>query len=213
MSIGRRGSEGSGGLAFITSPSAMPTRSAPSSRALAFTSAADILCRKISSILAFLQPALLRRCGACFLPLFELLHLPRHDPPVTIGTDPADVPSVETGDRFTALARCLTRLGERHLLGRLFRDRLLRVGEMGMIIIAHGTYGETARAIAERADDTQQPLPKAEVIARARHRHEGFGPLTTGLRIDHAFYKFQDGGEAKFLGVLRARTLVDAEMQ
>src|ERR1700724_1905672 len=134
MSIGRRGSEGSGGLAFITSPSAMPTRSAPSSLALAFTSAAEIFWRKISTISAFWQHDLLRRCGARLLARFELLHLPRHDPPVALGTDPADVPSVETGDRFTALARCLTRLGERHLLGRLFRDRLLRVGEMRMII-------------------------------------------------------------------------------
>src|SRR5262249_53474175 len=123
MSIGRRGSEGLGGLAFITSPSAMPTRSAPSSRALAFTWSAEIFWQKISTILV--RDDVLRRYGARLLARFELLHLPRHDPPIALGTDPADVPGVETGDRFAALARGLTRLGERHLLGRLFRDRLL----------------------------------------------------------------------------------------
>src|SRR4029077_2280140 len=155
MSIGRRGSDRSGGLAFITSPSAMPTRSAPSSRPLAFTSAAEIFWRKISTISIFLQRGLFRRRGARLLACFELLHLPRHDPLVALGTDPADVPSVETGDRLTALARRLTRLRARHLLVRLLRDRFLRIGEIRMIIIAHGTYGETARAIAERANDTQ----------------------------------------------------------
>src|ERR1700722_18399592 len=104
MSIGRRGSAGSGGLSFMTSPSAMPTRSAPSSLAFALTSADVTLRRKISTISRLRLVALPGSRRALRLALFEILHLARHDAFVTVGPDPADIPIVEAGYRVAALS-------------------------------------------------------------------------------------------------------------
>src|SRR2546421_2193292 len=67
-------------------PSAMPTRSAPSSRALALISAAVSGLRYISTL--FLLLAL------------ELLQLLRHHPLVALGPDPARVPFRQAGARL-----------------------------------------------------------------------------------------------------------------
>src|SRR5438477_12835195 len=74
-------------------PSAMPTRSAPSSRALALISAAVSGFRYISTQFLLLS--------------FELLQLLRHHPLVALGSHPARVPLRQAGARLAFLARLL----------------------------------------------------------------------------------------------------------
>src|SRR5438046_6675787 len=74
-------------------PSAMPTRSAPSSRALALISAAVSGFRNISTQL--------------LLVLLELLQLLGHHALVALGSDPARVPLRQAAAYFTGLARLL----------------------------------------------------------------------------------------------------------
>src|SRR6516164_2030358 len=124
----------------MTSPSAMPTRSAPSSLALALISAAvtrsrytvtisdsisehDLVRKPVAtfrSCCRFL--GLLRRRGTRSLTPFEILQLARDDSLVAVRSDPANVPRVEPVDRLAAPARILARLGESDLLRRLLRN-------------------------------------------------------------------------------------------
>src|SRR6185436_6713178 len=97
-------------------PSAMPTRSAPSSRALAFICASGSGFRKISTHL--------------LLPLLELLHLLRDHALLALGADPAHVPFRQATELFAALARQLPGALRRVLFRRLLRDLLLHVGEV-----------------------------------------------------------------------------------
>src|SRR5262245_26077258 len=149
----------------MTSPSAMPTRSAPSSFALALISAAVTFWRKISTMSGTGLQGTFGRNRALLLAPFEILQLSGNDALVAVGADPAHVPVVETSDRVAALARMLARLGQSHFLRGLFRNHLLRIGQMGVIVVADRADREAARTIPERADHAQQTLPEAEVIA------------------------------------------------
>src|SRR4029077_894541 len=108
----------------MTSPSAMPTRSAPSSLAFALISAAVTRARKTATISGSFAGVRGRR--ALLLAPFEILQLTRDDPLVAVRPNPADIPIVEAVDRLPALARFLTRFGKRYLFGGLFRNDLLR---------------------------------------------------------------------------------------
>src|SRR4051812_43886740 len=88
----------------MRAPSAMPTRSAPSSRALAFISLAVSGFLKISTQL--------------FLLALELLHLLRHHPLVALRPDPAAVPVGQAGDGRAALSILLVLLVQQVLLRR-----------------------------------------------------------------------------------------------
>src|SRR3984893_2067790 len=219
MSIGRRGSAGSGGWRFISSPSAMPTRSAPSSLALRLTSSAVRGWRKMPTMLGHSPIPLLfctlrrGRCRGLLLHAFGLLQLPRHDPFVTFRADPANVQDGKSAASLAAFSCRLHFLGERDLLRCLLRDELLWPGEVRVIVVADWTDRQASRAITEGADYAQQPLPEAEEIPRSRHCDEIFRRRTLRLRIHGAPEKFQDLGEAELLCVLGAAALVDTEMQ
>src|SRR5262245_25432324 len=131
-------------LVSTLAPSAMPTRSAPSSRALVF------ICAAVSGRLKMFT-----------LFSLELLQLPGDDPLVAFFADPADVPLVEAGQVVAFLARLLEFGGLRGLLGRPLRNDFLDVGEVRVIVVAHRADREAARAIAKRADHAQQALPEA----------------------------------------------------
>src|SRR5436190_23524048 len=98
-------------------PSAMPTRSAPSSRALALIWLAVSGFLKIST--GFL-PLLIR-----YLLSFELLELARHHALVAFGADPARVPFGETAARLARFARLLPMLLDGNLLRRFLGNVLL----------------------------------------------------------------------------------------
>src|SRR5512138_2077499 len=136
----------------MRAPSAMPARSAPSSRALSLICAAVSGCLKIST--AFL------------LTLPELLQLPGDHALVAFGPDPARIPLGQAGDRLAVLSRLLPAPLRRDFLRRLFRNRLVQLGKVRVIVVADRTHREAARAVAERADDAQQALPEAEQVAR-----------------------------------------------
>src|SRR5687767_11452264 len=138
-------------LVSTFAPSAMPTRSAPSSRALV------LICAAVSGRLKMFT----------LFPL-EFLQLAGNDPLVTVFADPANVPFRKSREALAFLARLLELGGLGHLLGRLLRDVLLDVGEMRVIVVADRAHREAARAVAERADHAQQALPEAEQVARAK---------------------------------------------
>src|SRR5438045_407955 len=117
-------------------PSAMPTRSAPSSRALALISAAVSGLRNISTQFLLL--------------VLELLQLLRHHPFVALRPNPARVPFRQAAAYFTGLARLLPLLLDRGFLGRALRNHLLHLGEMRVVVVAHRADRQAARAIAER---------------------------------------------------------------
>src|ERR1041385_7350985 len=155
-------------------PSAMPTRSAPSSRAFPLISAAVSGFRNIS-MLFLLAP-------------LELLQLLRHHSFVTLGSHPARIPLGEPAARFAALARLLPFLLDRGFLRRALGNHLLHFGEMSVVVVAHRTNGKAARAVAEGAHDAQQSLPEAEEVARLQH----VGALL-GRCIDDALHELQHG--------------------
>src|SRR5688572_24522750 len=138
----------------IAAPSAMPTRSAPSSRALSFISF------ELRFFLLMFN----------FLLLPEFLELFRHHSLVTLGPYPAHVPFREPRYRLAFLAVGLPLLAERDLLRRALRDLLLEFREMRVVVIAHRADREAARAVAEGADHAQQALPEAEQVALLQHR-------------------------------------------
>ena len=78
---------------------------------------------------------------------------------------------------------------------------------MGVISVPHRAHGETARTVAERADDAQQPLPETEDLAVGEHR-----ALVLGRRAEKPLPALQDGREPELLRLGGARPLVDAEM-
>src|SRR5262245_6624606 len=138
--------------------------------------------RRFSGSFGF--PRSFRRSDALALAPFEILQLTRHDALVTIRSDPTHIPIVEARDRIAPLARVLARLGEGHFLLSFFWNYLLRLGEMRVVIVAHRADRKTARAIAERTNDAQQPLPETEMIARAHHRDLLLGRGACCLRLD-----------------------------
>src|SRR3954469_19440753 len=86
MSDGRRGSAGFGGCASSSAPSAMPTRSAPSSRAFALISAAVsgfLYIAGMSGLLFLFGEGFFFLEGFFDLRALELLHLLGHHPFVT----------------------------------------------------------------------------------------------------------------------------------
>src|SRR5258708_5119976 len=91
-------------------PSAMPTRSAPSSRALPLISAAVSGLRNISKLLLLLA--------------LEFLELTGNHALIALGTDPARVPLRQAAARFTRLARLLPLLLRRRFLGRVVGGHL-----------------------------------------------------------------------------------------
>src|SRR5258707_522093 len=96
-------------------PSAMPTRSAPSSRALPLISAAVSGLRNISKLLLLLA--------------LEFLELTGNHALVALGPDPARVPLRQAAAWFTRLARLLPLLLRRGFLRRALGDHLLHLGE------------------------------------------------------------------------------------
>src|SRR5687767_6837556 len=174
---------------FSFAPSAMPTRSAPSSRAFCLTSLA---------VSGFLK---------IFIFFPELLQLARDDPFVAGFTDPADVPLGQSGQRLAFLARALElrRLGD--FLRRLLRDLLLDVGEVRVVVVAHRAHREAARAVAERADHAQEALPETEQVARL----DGLLLFLRGKR-DEFLHEVGDRHVAELLRLGGARRLVEAPL-
>src|ERR1041384_1785745 len=103
----------------MRAPSAMPTRSAPSSRALV------LICAAVSGRLNISTQLL--------LPALEFLHLLGDHPLVALGADPARVPFREAAQLLAALARLLPGALRGDLLRRLLRDLLLHVGEVRVV--------------------------------------------------------------------------------
>src|SRR5437667_6353950 len=93
-------------------PSAMPTRSAPSSRALVFT------CCEVRGVLV------------SFMALFECLKLPRHDALVALLADPAHVPLREAGQIDAAFSVVFIFFLQSYFFRRLLRNVLLHLGEV-----------------------------------------------------------------------------------
>src|SRR5262245_27729737 len=152
-------------------PSAMPTRSAPSSSAFRFTSWALIFFLLIF-ILAFL----------------EFLQLLRDHALVALLADPAHVPFVEAGQLVAGLAVFLVLFLQGDFLRRLLRDVLLHLGEVRVVVVAHRADREAARAVAERADHAQQALPEAEQVDGLHQPG-----LLRGRRVDDALHELQHG--------------------
>src|SRR5438552_14774040 len=119
---------------FSRAPSAMPTRSAPSSRALALISAAVSGFRYISTQFLLLA--------------FELLELLRHHPLVALGSHPARVPLRQAGARVARFTRLLPFLLNCSFLRRALGDHLLRSRQVRVIVVADRANREAARAIA-----------------------------------------------------------------
>src|SRR2546423_11300097 len=115
-------------------PSAMPTRSAPSSRALALISAAVSGFRYISTQLP--------------LVFLELLQLLRHHALVALRADPARIPFRHAAARLAVLTRLLPFLLHGGFLRRALGDHLLHFGDMRVIVIAHRPDRGALRAIA-----------------------------------------------------------------
>ena len=80
---------------------------------------------------------------------------------------------------------------------------------MRVIVVADRAHREAARAVAERADHAQQPLPEAEEVARA----ERSAVLSSSGRSIIRSKNLQDLREAELLRLGRARALVDAPVQ
>jgi len=79
----------------------------------------------------------------------------------------------------------------------------LDVGEVGVVVVAYRAHRETARTVAERADDAQQALPEAEQVSG---HHGGFFLLRGQIEI--LIEKLGDLTKAKFLRLGRAGCLV-----
>src|SRR4029450_10992904 len=99
---------------------------------------------------------------------------------------------------------------------QLARPRDLRVGLLGnltvgvlekpVVIVADRTDGETARAVAEGADDAQEPLPDTEPLVAAGRAEVA----RTGLTPHERAKASDDRGEAELLRERRAQPLVEA---
>src|SRR5258705_9525489 len=115
-------------------PSAMPTRSAPSSFARVLMS-----CELSGFLLMF-----------NFLLLLEFLELFRHHALVALGPDPARVPLREPGDRLAFLAVGLPLPAQRQFLRRALGNRLLEFSQVRVVVVADRADREAARAVAKR---------------------------------------------------------------
>jgi hypothetical protein len=73
------------------------------------------------------------------------------------------------------------------------RDLLLDIGEVRVVVVADRAHREAARAIAERPDHAQQPLPEAEQVARAH------GCLALLYAVSKYGRKLRDLRKAEFL--------------
>src|SRR5436190_4678306 len=124
-------------MCFVSSraPSAMPTRSAPSSRALSFISTAVSSLLNISTEL--------------FLPFLEILQLLRHHALVTLRPDPARIPLREATARLACFAGLLPFFLRGDFFRRALGDHLLHFREVRVIVVADRAYREAAGAIAE----------------------------------------------------------------
>src|SRR5438093_7040802 len=112
-------------------PSAMPTRSAPSSRALALISAAVSGFRNISTQL--------------LLALLELLQLLGHHALVALGSDPARVPLRQAAAYFTSLARLLPLLLDCGFFRRALGNHFLHFAQLLVRVVALRANVTTAR--------------------------------------------------------------------
>src|SRR4051812_38706715 len=134
----------------MRAPSAMPTRSAPSSRALAFISPTVSGFRNISTQL--------------FLLALELLHLLGHHALVALGADPAPIPLGQARNRRPGFAVVLVLLVQNVFFRRALGYVLLHIREVRVIVVAHRAHREAARAVAKRSHHPEQALPEAEEI-------------------------------------------------
>ena len=103
--------------------------------------------------------------AAAPLSFLECLQLPRDDALVTVRSNPTDVPLIEPGDLVPVRAVLLVGFSQGNLVRGLFGNVLLQVRQVRVIVVAHRANGQATRAIAERADDAQKPLPEAEQLA------------------------------------------------
>src|SRR5258706_11371721 len=111
-------------------PSAIPTRSAPSSSALRLTSSAEIFFLFIS-----------------MLALLEFLQLLRDHSLVAFLADPAHVPLRQAGQIGARLAVALEFLMQSDLLWRFFGDVLLNLGQVRVVVVADRAHCKAARAV------------------------------------------------------------------
>src|SRR5262245_40176086 len=98
ISDGLRGCRGSGGYCSQRAPSAIPTRSAPSARALPLTSAAVSLLLKIATMisdgLALRRRLRLRLAAELLLRLHEGLQLAANHAAIAVWSYPPDIPAI-----------------------------------------------------------------------------------------------------------------------
>src|SRR5439155_16858732 len=124
---------------------------------------------------------------------------------IAVLADPADAVVDHAAHRLTELADPEQLTRPRDFLIVLLRDLALRFFQEPIVVVAHGTHGETARAVAEGPDHTQEPLPDAEPLVAGERRE-----LRPGAVAPHELSEdADDRGEAELLGERRAETLVE----
>src|SRR5215468_11011181 len=111
-----------------------------------------------------------------------------------------------TAPRALALALPAGALARpRDFLVVLLRDLPLRLLEKPVVVVADGADRETARAVPERADHAQEPLPDAEPLVAPERRQL----CVSALGADEAAEYAQDRREAELLREGRAAALVE----
>src|SRR5262249_24476179 len=120
--------------------------------------------------------------------------------------DPAHAPVGHAADRLTPLPDA----------EQLARPRPLRVGLLGnlsmgileeaVVVVADRAHGVAARAVAEGADDAQEPLPDAEPLVAAERAELCCAAVAPNKRAEDA----DDRGEAELLSERRAQALVES---
>ena len=105
-------------------------------------------------LLIFFSRFLIRFLRALTLQGFETLSLCLDRlSAVAIGTDPTDVPFIETRHLAATVTRIFEVADLRDLVLRLFGDRFLIVGQISVVVIANGANRHTARAATKGAGD------------------------------------------------------------
>src|SRR5581483_11170569 len=130
--------------------------------------------------------------------------LPRHDALVAFLADPAHVPLRKPGQLAPRLARGLEARRLSRFFGCLFRDLLLDVRKVRVVIVADRAHRQAARAVAEGTDHAQQALPEAEQLPRAQRRL-----LLLGAEVEETVEEIGHRHIAEFLRLGGAGALVE----